>query len=219
MDLTNLPRVADLLATIEPTSLHVAITGHAALERVLDMAIFESLFDAEAFELDRVPFNQKLALAVGLRILGRDSVPPYKALNAIRNKVAHDLALALDSETTRDLRSCLSAAQRKGLARLEQHDPLQCLREIIGILYAELRTAVEHRRESRLRAEAYNDITKEALAGANYGVAWGESRRALELDLAKRVETKKRQQGWTYESPSHGEGSWDISEFMFIAPK
>jgi len=211
--------VADLLATIEPTSLHIAITGHAALERVLDMAILESFFDAEAFELDRIPFNQKLALAVGLRILDRDSVPPYRTLNAIRNKVAHDLVLALDSARMQSLRNCLSSAQRKGLVRLEQHDPLQSLRELIGILYAELRTAVEHRRESRLRAEAYNDITKEALATANYGVAWGESRRALEAELRKRVETKKQQHGWTYESPSHDEGPWDIYDFMLIAPQ
>lgn len=218
MDLTNLPEVDELLKAIEPTSIHIAITGHTALERVLDVAIRESLPNGDPFDLDRVPFIQELALAVGLTILDTDSVPPYRVVNAMRNKVAHDLVTTLDAEA-KDLCNCLSSRQRKSLTHLISDDPLQILRDTIGCLYGELRTAVERRREGRLRAEAYNDITKETLATANYGVAWGETRRALEGELQKRVEAKKQDRGWTYESPSHDEGPWDIYEFALIGSK
>ena len=219
MDVKNLPNAGDLLAVLEPRPVHIAITGHVALERVIDVSIVESLPNAEDFELDRVPFNQKLALAAALGILDKTSLPAYRSLNTIRNRFAHDLLLMLEEKTMRDLRNCLSSAQRSGLSQPQPSDPVVCLREILSILYSELRSALEHGRESRLRAEAYNEITKEDLATANYGVAWVDARRTLELELRKRVEIKKQQRGWAYESPSHDDGPWDIYEFMIIAPK
>jgi hypothetical protein len=218
MDLKNPPSAADLLAAIEPQPFHIVVTGHVAVDRMIEICIGESLPNATALDFDRVPFSQKLALSVALGILEESSMPAYSALNALRNRVAHDLVLALDKQAALDLRNCLSVAQRTGLSSSPTVDPLAVLREIIGALYSELRDALEHRRERRLRAQAYNDMTKEALMGANYGQAWAESRRSLEMELQKRVEAKKAQFGWTYQSPKHDDGPWDVYEFDYIAP-
>lgn len=67
--------------------------------------------------------------------------------------------------------------------------------------------------------EAYNDITREALRGANYGQAWVESRRSLENELRKRVDAKKSERGWTYISPGWEYGPWDPYDFGFITPE
>jgi hypothetical protein len=218
MDLKNPPSAADLLAAIEPQPFHIVVTGHVALERVIEICIIESLPNPAALDLERIPFSQKLALSLALGILEESSMPAYKALNALRNRVAHDLVLALDKQAALDLRNCLSVAQRTGLSSSPTVDPLAVLREIVGALYSELRAALEHRRERRLRAQAYNDMTREALMGANFGQAWVEGRRSLEIELRKRVEAKKAQLGWTYQSPAHEDGPWDLYEFKYIAP-
>lgn len=218
MDLKNPPSATDLLAAIEPQPIHIVVTGHVALERLIELCIVESLANPAVLELDRVPFLQKLALSVALGILGESSMPAYKTLNTLRNKVAHDLVLALDKQVALDLRNSMSSAQRKGLSLSPSVDPFAVLREVIGALYTELRSALEHRRERRLRAEAYNDITREALTGANYGQAWVDGRRSLEIELRKRVEAKKAQLGWTYQSPEHEGGPWDLYEFDYIVP-
>jgi hypothetical protein len=218
MDFKNPPSVADLLAAIEPQPFHIVVTGHVALERVIEICIIESLPTPAALDLKRVSFSQKLALSISLGILEESSMPAYKALNALRNRVAHDLLLAFDKQAALDLRNCLSVAQRTGLSSSPTFDPLAVLREIIGALYSELRAALEHRRERRLRAQAYNDMTREALMSANYGQAFVEGRRSLEVELRKRVEAKKAELGWTYQSPAHADGPWDLYEFDYIAP-
>jgi hypothetical protein len=95
----------------------------------------------------------------------------------------------------------MSAAQRTGLSSSPTSEPLAVVRETIGAPYSELRAALEQRRERRLRAQAYNDMTSEALMSANYGLAFVEGRRSLEIELQKRVEAKKAQLGCTY--PRH----------------
>jgi hypothetical protein len=218
MDLKNPPKAGDLLAAIEPQPFHIVVTGHVALDRIIEICISESLPNPAVLELERIPFLQKLALSVSLGILEEGSMPVYKVLNALRNRVAHDLVLVLDKQAALDLRNCLSAVQRSGLSIPPTSEPLDVVREIIGALYSELRTALEQRRERRLRAQAYNDMTSEALMTANYGQAFVEGRRSLEIELHKRVEAKKAQLGWTYESPSHQDGPWDVYEFKYIAP-
>lgn len=218
MDLKNPPSAADLLAGIEPQPFHIVVTGHVALDRMIEICISESLPNPAALDLERIPFSQKLALSVALGILEEASMPAYKVLSALRNRVAHDLVLALDKQTSLDLRNCLSAAQRTGLSSSPTSEPLAMVREIISALYSELRAALEQRRERRLRAQAYNDMTSEALMTANYGQAFVEGRRSLENELQKRVEAKKAQLGWTYQSPPHQDGPWDVYEFKYIAP-
>jgi hypothetical protein len=219
MDFNNPPSAADLLAAIEPQTFHIAVTGHVALERMMEVCIVESVPNPAALDLDRLTFLQKLSLAVALGVLGDSSTPAYKALNTLRNRVAHDLVPALERQAVLDLRNCLSASQRTPLLVSPAVDPLRALREIVGALYSELRAALERRRERRLRAEAYNDITREALDTANYGQGWVESRRSLEVELRRRVDVKKAERGWTYVSPEREIGSWDLYEFECVAPR
>ncbi|MDF0676415.1 MAG: hypothetical protein P0120_19095 [Nitrospira sp.] len=210
---------ADLLAAIEPQAFHIAITGHLAVERIIEVCITESVPNPAALDLERSAFAQKLSLAVALGILEESSTSAYKALNTLRNMVAHDLVLTLDKQIVVDLRNCLSPAQRRCLSASPPVDSVQALREVIVGLYSELRAALERRRERQLRAQAYNDMTREMLGTANYGQAWAESRRSLEAELRKRVDGKKVERGWTYVSPEQEHGPWDLDEFEFIAPQ
>lgn len=219
MDLNNLPTEADLLDAIEPKSFHIAITGQVAIELVIEACISESVPNPDALDLERHTFFQKLTLAAALGIIENSSMPAYKKLNILRNRVAHDLGFSLDKQAIVDLYNCLSVAHRKSLSTSCTTDPLRLLRQIIGVLYSELRATLEQRRERRLRVEAYNDITREALRGANYGQAWVESRRSLENELRKRVDAKKSERGWTYISPGWEYGPWDPYDFGFITPE
>lgn len=218
MNFNNPPGEEDFLAAIEPKSFHIAITGHIVIEQIIEICIRESLPNPVALDLERYTFSQKLSLAVALGILEKSSVHGHKALNALRNRVAHNLMPTLDKKESIDFHNSLSSFQRKRLLTVPSVDAPRSLREIIGVLYSELREALEQRRERQLRAEAYNDITREAIRTANYGQAWEESRRALEEELQKRVETKKAERGWTYVSP-RWEYSRDLYEFEFIAPR
>lgn len=219
MNFNNPPNEADLLDAIEPKSFHIVITGHVAIEQVIEVCIVESVPNPSVLKLERHTFVQKLSLAVALGIIENSSVPGYKTLNTLRNSVAHDLVSTLDKQAIADLHNCLSTLQRKTLLASPTVDPLRSLREIIGTLYSELCAALKQRRERRLRAEAYNDMTREAIRTANYGQAWGESRRALEIDLRKRVDAKKAERGWTYVSPEGEYCPRDPYEFEFIAPQ
>lgn len=218
MNFNNPPNEADLiLAAIEPQAFHIAITGHLAIERVIEVCISESVPNPSYLDLVRNKFAQKLSLAVAFGILEESATPAYKALNALRNRVAHDLVHTLDKQAVVDLRNCLSPTQRRGLLASPPVDLVQALREVVVALYSELRAAVERRREQRLRVQAYNDMTREALETANYGQAWVEGRRSLEIELRKRVDAKKAEHGWTYVSPEQEHGPWDLDEFEFIA--
>ena len=108
MNLKNPPSAADLLAAIEPQPFHIVVTGHVALDRMIEICIRESLPNPVALDLERIPFSQKLALSLALGILEEASMPAYKVLNALRNRVAHDLVLALNKQLLNYAIACLS---------------------------------------------------------------------------------------------------------------
>src|SRR5690349_5924757 len=102
MDFKNPPSEADLLAAIEPQAFHIAITGHVAIERMMEICITEAVPNPAALGLERISFPQKVSLAVALGILEEASTPAYNALNKVRNGAAHNLVIKLNKQDALD---------------------------------------------------------------------------------------------------------------------
>ena len=66
-------------------------------------------------QLDRTGFTQKLQLVAALGLLHPVHIPPIKVVNAIRNKIAHQLDYVVKPEDETKLRSSLP----KGLDKEE----------------------------------------------------------------------------------------------------
>ena len=95
------------------------IQAHLYLDHAISQLIVEHLPKPKALRLERVSVSQKLDLITAHALLGPDLVAVARALNGLRNKIAHDVDFELDDE------SC-SAVLRRVPASLKatiEHDP------------------------------------------------------------------------------------------------
>jgi hypothetical protein len=81
--------------------LEIIIRGHLWVESSLIRLIEEVVPYPKALDLARYSLPQKIRLAVGLGLLRQEYAPAYLKLNALRNRVAHDLFSAI-GETEQD---------------------------------------------------------------------------------------------------------------------
>lgn len=100
------PKVVDQLQFLEtlaaPDDVTLIIRGHLLLESFLNRLLALTV-PAECEELDRLRFPQKLDVLIALEAIPIDARPSWRYVNAIRNRIAHDLDAELTQKDADDL--------------------------------------------------------------------------------------------------------------------
>jgi hypothetical protein len=150
--------------------LEIILRGHLWVESSLIGLIEEVLPYSEAVDLARFSFPQKLGLGVALGLVRQEYAPAYLRLNALRNRVAHDLFSAITEREQEELLHALSPKLRhiSGVDdEAHKDDPFpDPLRAAIATLFVELdgvrdsvikqreEMAALHKRVQELRAQS-----------------------------------------------------------------
>ncbi len=83
------------------------IQAHLYLDHVITRLLSEGVPFPRHLQLDRAGFAQKLQLVAALGLLHPVHIPAIKVVNAIRNKIAHQLDYVVKPEDETKLRSSL----------------------------------------------------------------------------------------------------------------
>ncbi|WP_033926115.1 hypothetical protein [Sphingomonas sp. 35-24ZXX] len=83
------------------------IQAHLYLDHVVTRLLGEHVPFPRHLQLDRTGFSQKLQLVAAMGLLHPRHIPPIKVVNAIRNKIAHQLDYVVKLEDETKLRSSL----------------------------------------------------------------------------------------------------------------
>jgi len=83
------------------------IQAHLYLDHVITRLLSEGVPFPRHLQLDRTGFAQKLQLVAALGLLHPMHIPPIKVVNAIRNKIAHQLDYVVTPGDETKLRSSL----------------------------------------------------------------------------------------------------------------
>lgn len=102
------------------------IQAHLYLDHVITSLLSEGVPFPRHLQLDRTGFTQKLQLVSALGLLHPVHIPPIKVINAIRNKIAHQLDYVVKAEDETKLRSSLP----KGLDKEDDGSPTT----LVGLL-------------------------------------------------------------------------------------
>jgi hypothetical protein len=81
------------------------IQTHLYLDHVVSRLLYESVPFPRHLQLDRTGFSQKLQLVAAMGLLHPMHIPPIKVVNAIRNKIAHQLDYVVKPADETKLRS------------------------------------------------------------------------------------------------------------------
>jgi len=150
--------------------LEIVLRGHLWVESSLIGLIEEVLPHPEAIDLARFSFPQKLSLGVALGLVRSQHAPAYLKLNALRNRVAHDLYSAITEREQEEMIQALGPELRfMSGVDAEEHagEPFpEPLRAAIATLFVELNgvrdsviksreeMAALHKRVQELRAQS-----------------------------------------------------------------
>jgi hypothetical protein len=150
--------------------LEIVLRGHLWVESSLIRLIEEVVPRPEAIDLARFSFPQKMSLGVALGLVRSEYASAYLKLNALRNRVAHDLFSAITKEEQDELLQALGPPLRQvsGVDDDERKDEAfpDPLRAAIATLFLELEgvrdsvikqreeMAALHKRVQELRAQS-----------------------------------------------------------------
>lgn len=92
--------------------VEVLLRGHLWVEKHLNVLLEAELSRPKALKLDRMAFSQKTNLADAMGMLSRQEVETLRTLNAMRNRLAHDLYGEPSEEDVSRLEACVPDSQR-----------------------------------------------------------------------------------------------------------
>lgn len=90
----------------EGSTFEVILRGHLWVEAELVKSLEATMPFPTRARLDRLTFLQKVALAAGHGLVRHDDVPAFNKLNALRNRLAHNLGTGITPADEADLKSC-----------------------------------------------------------------------------------------------------------------
>lgn len=95
----------------EKDALQIVIRGHLYVEAELLDLLGESIamVRPKAIDLGDLSFRKKIELAIALGLLAPENKRPFLELNALRNKVAHNLDLVISPDHIEKLYSSFSS--------------------------------------------------------------------------------------------------------------
>jgi|SRR5699024_5291299 len=128
--------------------LQIVVRGHLFLENEL-IHLLESTFpQKDCLDPSDLRFPMKVKLVGALGLLPKESISSYLKFNSLRNKFAHRLDMEITSEEIKKLINSLSKQQSYVFVKRNkdtniEEDHIEYLRDIISIMFVELKSAVE----------------------------------------------------------------------------
>lgn len=147
-------KAVDRLLSEAPPFEFLILKGHLLVERALDILIDAGLKrPARLGRLRkdrRLSFNFKLALAQALGVLPDSYLSPIKALNEVRNKIAHVDGYAVTVEELLKFRLGWDTATFRAIKRDFQRDPTEATRTATLLLvYKCFELVADHEMQQR----------------------------------------------------------------------
>ncbi|MCR6713136.1 MAG: hypothetical protein NVV57_10760 [Demequina sp.] len=87
---------------------------HLILESFLEAILEDNAEDASALGIGRMSFAQKVNVCAGFGFVSHDEVAALRAVNRVRNSMAHTLHFEITAETVADLEGSLAGVVRAG---------------------------------------------------------------------------------------------------------
>lgn len=117
----------------EESTLSIVLKGQMLIEGAIESLIHTVYTDSSVFNLTRMVYPQKLDLLVAIGVFQKEDILPYKKLNDIRRKYAHNLNYELKSSDLDIVKETLSkkhiALFQEGFK--EQEEDIKSLLKII----------------------------------------------------------------------------------------
>lgn len=148
--MTNEEKERSFLDNIEKKDpLQIVVRGHLFLENELIHLLEATFPQKDCLDPSDLRFPMKVKLVGALGLLPKESISSYLKFNSLRNKFAHRLDMEITSEEIKKIINSLSKQQfyvfekRNKDTNIEE-DHIEYLRDIISIMFVELKSAVEN---------------------------------------------------------------------------
>lgn len=123
------------------------------MEQLLNTAIHEALTVPAALDVERLNFDLKVGLAIGLGVISPHSRPAFMKLHKIRSTFAHQPEMRITEKRARDLYNCLGSHLRWvvfGKVRFRKAGkPIDIIRGSQAGLFVMLESSIQRMRDSK----------------------------------------------------------------------
>lgn len=174
------------------SSIELFIKCHLILENFLDGLLGTLIVEPSAWKISRETFSRKVSMCLALGLLSDSDGQSLRAVNGLRNKMAHDLEFSITRNQLEQLVSSLAPPIRSVYQALAVDDevPSDVLHQL-PLVFLPLIMSVGH----RLQMQRYECDNKEKLAALRNALAIDEvigERKVLKRD-ARPTETQIRE--------------------------
>jgi hypothetical protein len=128
-------------------TLAVIIRAHLNVESTLNQLIEECLFRPKAVSVVELSFWHKVPLAAALGVIPEDFQSPLKQLNALRNKLAHQLDAAISDADVDKLFQSFAQDDREAMSGDKQ------LQNILAYMHGRLHGQLNRVRKAKAEQE------------------------------------------------------------------
>lgn len=106
----------------EPDSaFEILLRGHLWMENLVEAILKINIVNPEALDIERMGFRQKIDIAQAFGFISPLDGIAFKALNRLRNKLAHDLMAEPSESEVRNLVSTLTGPVKAAFDAVMQH--------------------------------------------------------------------------------------------------
>ncbi|MEH6994241.1 hypothetical protein V7075_16220 [Neobacillus drentensis] len=143
--------------------LSTVLRGHLYIESELEKQLNEYLAHPEVLEMDRLKFSDKLTWLVALGLLSKENRMPYKRLNELRNKFAHNIEYQLQESDLEKIVNTFNKSQRKRYIKMvnDQTKNESRLRFCLFILWIDITLETEIIKMKKKRELLAKELNKE----------------------------------------------------------
>jgi hypothetical protein len=144
-------------------SMSTILRGHLYIESEFEKQFHLFLENPEVLDMDRMKFSEKLTWLVALGIMSKENRMPYKLLNDLRNKFAHNIEYQLQDTDIEKIVNTFSKSQRDRYKKMinDQTKNDSKLRFCISILWIDISLETElikiKKETERLKKELDNE--------------------------------------------------------------
>jgi len=145
--------------------LQVIIRGHLYIEAELGDLLREAvcIVVPDAINLDDWAFGKLLELATALGLLSVADAGAYRAINKLRNRIAHDLDFAIDQSHARDVYNSLSPFFRRlfGPAPKSFSKAAEIIGTCLMVMFVHLNSARKEQHNLRIQMQRDHEKVEE----------------------------------------------------------
>lgn len=164
-------RIGAIVQRSDP--LELLIRGHLWLEYSINALLERALEDASHLDRARLSFSQRLAVAAALGLIEAEEVNAIRAINRLRNRVAHELDAEISTEDEERILQAAGPGLRAVVEKPVGKDATLPVRTggLVYLLVVKLHRRLDQRQAEERFAKYLGQLADEALARSGYGDA------------------------------------------------